>query len=75
MVSSKLAERLASAKNTVTVRAASPIRIRVRIQNAILNLALNAFPLLFWRLVFHPPNIISVFGRKRQKNSMPRRFS
>jgi len=62
-------------QNTGIVRAAAPIRIWIRIQYAVLNLSLNAFPLLFWRLVFHPPNIISVFWAEAPENSMRRRFS
>jgi len=61
-------------QNARIVRAPAPLRIRVRIQNALLNLALNAFPLLFRRLFFHPPNIVSVFGRKCQKNLLPAYF-
>ena len=55
-------------QNTGIVRAPAPIRIRIRIQHAVLNLSLNAFPLLFWRLVFHPPNIISVFWAEAPEN-------
>ena len=54
-------------QNTRIVRAPAPIRIWIRIQYAVLNLNLNALPLLFWRFVFHPSNIISVFERKRQR--------
>lgn len=61
-------------KNAAFVRAPASLRIRIRIQNAVLNSTLNAFPLLLWRLFFHPPNIISVFGRKRQKNLLPAHF-
>ena len=62
-------------QNAGIVRAAAPIRIWIRIQYPFLNFSLNAFPLLFWRLVFHPPNIISVFWAEAPENSMRRRFS
>ena len=62
-------------QNACAIRTPETIGIWIRIQHAVLNLSLNAFPFLFWRLVFHPPNIISVFWAETPENSMRRRFS
>lgn len=40
--------------NTVTVQAPAPLRVRVAVKDALLNLALQAFPFFLGRLWFHP---------------------
>ena len=57
---------LGQRKNARTVGTSATFSIRVRIQNAILNLILHPFPLFFRRLFLHPLNIISVFRGNRQ---------
>jgi hypothetical protein len=62
----KLRGALGQRKNARTVGTPATFSIRVRVQNAIMNLILHTFPLFFRRLFLHPLNIISVFRGNRQ---------